>query len=121
MRRNSHCPSAPSSVTMPTKTAAGAHATIQMNAGRSTAVLSTRLARPAEPRPFAASAGGESGTFPEHTSSTACLDLAEPTVPALELRDGEVQVARAEVRPELGRDQELGVGDLPQEEVRDPH
>src|SRR3954465_15341219 len=35
--------------------------------------------------------------------------------------DGVVELLGGEVRPERLRDIELGVGDLPQEEVRDPH
>src|SRR6266702_3798230 len=62
---------------------------------------------------------------------TRSAKLAEPTVPmshateppraALEFENRAVERARPEIRPEVGRDPELGVGDLPQEEVGDPH
>ena len=48
-------------------------------------------------------------------------DVAEPAVPPLVFEDGFEQVAPAEIRPEHGRDDDLRVGDLPEEEIRHPH
>src|SRR6266436_2281642 len=46
---------------------------------------------------------------------------AETALPALELGDRLEELPLAEVRPERVRHVDLGVGDLPQEEVTDPH
>src|SRR5262249_19212415 len=46
---------------------------------------------------------------------------AEAAAPPLVVGDGPVEMSRAEVGPEGGRHPQLGVGDLPQQEVGDPH
>src|SRR5262245_3114735 len=61
------------------------------------------------------------GTVTWATSVSPTSHLSKPPRPALELRDRAVEIGRPEVGPEGGRDQELRVGDLPQEEVRDSH
>ena len=48
-------------------------------------------------------------------------DAAVAALPLLELGDGLEEVARAEVGPEDRRHVDLGVGDLPEEVVRDAH
>src|SRR5690242_21714011 len=45
---------------------------------------------------------------------------AEAAVPAVEVGDGGGQVVAVEVRPQPGREEELGVRALPQEEIAEP-
>src|SRR5205823_12098968 len=47
-------------------------------------------------------------------------DPAEPPLPTLVVEDGLEQVAPRDVGPEDRRDVELGVGELPQQKVREP-
>src|SRR5438034_1576416 len=47
-------------------------------------------------------------------------DPAEPPLPALIVKDGLEQVAPRDVRPEHRRDVQLGVGELPQQEIGEP-
>ena len=54
------------------------------------------------------------------TSSIARLDAAVAALAALEVEDRLEQVAAAEVGPEGRGHPDLGVGDLPEQEVRDP-
>src|SRR5215208_162097 len=58
----------------------------------------------------------------KRTRSTALglLDSAAAPVAAREGSDGSAELLGGEVRPERIRDVELGVGDLPEQEVRDP-
>ena len=48
-------------------------------------------------------------------------DVAETALPVLVFEDGLEEVRRPEIGPEDRRDPDLGVGDLPEQEVRDPH
>src|SRR5260370_34035559 len=84
----------------------GALITVRRNTGSSTSALSRRLSMP-DPR------GAPSATV-------AGVDTSLPTeapVAALVIGDGPIEVRGPEVRPQRRRHPELGVGDLPQEEV----
>src|SRR5512135_3807669 len=48
------------------------------------------------------------------------MDVAEAPVPFLIIHDGPEEMFPAEIRPEDGRDPDLRVGDLPEQEIRDP-
>ena len=92
---------------------------------------STRAARP--PRANATSANSHQPpryTAPSTTGSsasgdrrsrdqTACSSAAESSTPRRVLRQGRAQVALVEVGPELVDEDELRVGELPEQEVRD--
>src|SRR4029453_10217550 len=82
---------------------AGPATTIQTNRGSRTTVLSTRRPTPA-PR--------EGGLLRVPQS-----DSPEPPIALLELGHRDAELARAEVRPQDRRHPQLGVGDLPQQEV----
>src|ERR671918_1039352 len=61
---------------------------------------------------------------PRTTLTGAAAAMSHPTeapAPPLKIRDGAVEVAGAEIGPQDRGHPEFGVGDLPQEEVRDPH
>src|SRR5262245_43327182 len=92
----------------------GAPTVNQTKTGTRTAALAARRHITGTPPALSRTARSATSTLP--TSH-----LAEAPRPLLELGHRLVEVARAEVRPEHGGDEELGVGDLPQEEVRDPH
>src|SRR5207244_11916652 len=62
-----------------------------------------------------------SRTLTRATSVSATSHLSESSRAALEFGHGSIEIDGAEVRPERRRDPELCIGDLPQEEVRDPH
>src|SRR5438067_2563511 len=112
IRVSSHDARAPARTTSALNSHAGAFTTISRNAGSSTAVLSKRFSTAGLPAP---------PTSPPAATATATSHSTEAARPPLELRDGTIEVDRPEVRPVGGRDPQLGVGDLPQQEVRDPH
>src|SRR5258705_6380198 len=93
---------------------AGALTVSQTNAGTRTTALAAR-------RQITGTPPAPSRIVPSATSTLPTSHPAKAPRPFLELGHGQVEVARAEVRPEHGRDQKLRVRDLPQEEVRDPH
>src|SRR5215472_6179229 len=95
------------------KTHVGAPVVIQTKTGIRTTALATRF--------HAGEMVPASRTLTLATSVSATSHLSEPARPALELRDRAVEIRRPEIRPEGRRDEELRVGDLPQEEVGDPH
>src|SRR5690606_39660899 len=83
---------------------------------------------------FAASARASAGALPAPRARTTATGPRAPLLPGLPLlhppeaavavlvvADGGVEGLAAEVGPEGLRDVELGVGDLPEEEVRDAH
>src|SRR5688572_22877001 len=108
MRASSHTAAPLVATTSRWNTQTGTATTTNTKSGTSTTALATRLS--IEP----AAGAGVAATVP--TS-----DPTESTRTALELRDGAVQVEGAEVRPQRGRDEELGVRDLPEQEIGDPH
>src|SRR5207247_255199 len=93
---------------------AGALTVSQTNAGTRTTALAAR-------RQITGTPPAPSRSVPSAASTLPTSHPAKAPRPLLELGHGLVEVARAEVRPEHGRDQKLRVRDLPQEEVRDPH
>src|SRR5262245_60546863 len=95
------------------KTHEGAPIVIHTKTGIRTTALPTRFS--------AGETAPASRTLTLATSVSATSHLSESSRPALELGHGPIEVDRCKVRPERGRDPELRVGDLPQEEVRDPH
>src|SRR5438105_1851315 len=90
----------------------GAFTTMSRKTGSRTRALATRFSNAGlQDRPRATLA----------VTTISMSHAAEPSRPALEFENRFVERARGEVRPEVGGDPELGVRDLPQEEVRDPH
>src|SRR5512141_2415684 len=103
----------------------------QMSTGATATVVSSRAKRPVG---FASASGMCACGCIRRADSAAqlliCLDedlwlvlvdTAVAAVPALKVDDRLVQVAAAEIGPERPGDVHLGVGDLPQKEVRYPH
>src|SRR6266480_1342074 len=88
----------------------GALITMSRNTGSSTSALSRRLSTPDL-------LGVSSATL----AGTATSHPTEAPVAALVIGDGAIEVDGAEVRPERRRHPELGVGDLPQQEVGNAH
>src|SRR5919199_4875358 len=109
-RTSSHNAAALATTTSVLNIHPGALTTMSRNTGSSTSALSSRRSRP---------------DFRGVSSATlvgiATSDSAEAPVAALVVGDGAIEVGRPEVGPERRRHPELGVGDLPQQEVRDPH
>src|SRR5450759_1335831 len=58
---------------------------------------------------------------PTRRGAALADDAAVAALPLLEIEDRLEEMALAEVGPERGRDPDLAVGDLPEEEVRDAH
>src|SRR5687768_3779862 len=108
MRASSHTAAALTATTRSWNTHAGAATTVRTKSGTSTTVLATRLSIVA---PAAL----------EAVATVAISHSPEAARTALELGDGTVEVRGAEVGPERGRDEQLGIRDLPQQEVGDPH
>src|SRR5262249_49055356 len=94
------------------KTHVGAPVVIQTKTGIRT-TLPTRS--------HAGDAAPASRTLTLATSVSATSHLSKPARAALELGHGSIEIGGPEIRPERRRDPELGVGDLPQQEVGDPH
>src|ERR687888_1721186 len=89
----------------------GALTTMSRNTGKSTSALTRRFSTP----DFL---GVSSATL---VGVVATSHPAEAPIAALVVGDGAIEVGGPEVRPERGRHPQLGVGDLPQQEVRDAH
>src|SRR5689334_23497577 len=113
MRASSRQATALAATTSNWKTHAQAPVVIHTKTGISTIELATRFQ--------AGEIAGASGTVTRATSVLATSHLSESPGPALELGEGAIEIDRPEIGPERRRDPELRVGDLPQEEVRDPH
>src|SRR5262245_54541804 len=111
-RISSQAASALSVTTSSAKTQRGAATITPTESGMPTTAVSNRLAR-----------AGESPAIRGVVTATtaATSHPTEPPRPALEVRERAIELGRAEVRPQGGGHPELGVGDLPQEEVRHPH
>src|SRR5919108_2918878 len=109
-RTSSHSAAALAMTTSVLNIHPGALITMSRNTGSSTSALISRLNRP----DFR---GVSSATL----VGTATSDSTEAPVAALVIGDGAIEVGGTEVGPERGRHPELGVGDLPQEEVGHPH
>src|SRR5512145_1553010 len=92
---------------------AGAPTVNQTNAGIRTTALAIRRQ--------AAGTPARSRTITSSASSSLTSYLPEPARAALKLGHRAIEVAGAEVGPHDGREHQLGVGDLPQEKIRDPH
>src|SRR5438094_520451 len=88
----------------------GALTTMSRNTGSSTRALSRRFRMP-DPR------GAPNATL----VGMAMSHPTEAAVAALVVGDGAIGIRGAEVGPERRRHPELGIGDLPQQEVRDAH
>src|SRR5438046_3744938 len=88
----------------------GALTTMSRNTGSSTRALSRRFRMP-DPR------GAPNATL----VGMAMSHPTEAAVAALVVGDGAIEIRGAEVGPERRRHPELGIGDLPQQEVRDAH
>src|SRR5215470_4332588 len=108
----SHAAAALRATTRSTKTHRGAASTIHTNSGMPTAAVSRRLPKLTD-RPGNSSA--VTATTPPTSHPT------EAPLAAMKVRDRAIQLQRAEIGPQRRRDPQLGVRDLPQEEVRDPH
>jgi len=90
----------------------GPSATIHTNRGRRISVLRSRRRSPPRWEGTACSTDPETGT-----PCARDITLVRSGVPLLEVGDRETKLARPEVRPERRRHPQLGVGDLPQEEI----
>src|SRR5215470_10463422 len=88
----------------------GALTTMSRNAGNNTSALARRFSTPDFRGASSATVAGIATSHP-----------TEASVAALIVGDGAIEIGGAEVRPERRRHPELGVRDLPQQEVRDPH
>src|SRR5438552_17432868 len=109
---SSRAASALNVTTSSTKTQRGAASTIPTKSGMPTAAVSARLPSvPGSP----GNAAAVTATTPPTSHPT------EATLPAEEVGDRAIELRRTEVRPQRRGDPQLGVRDLPQEEVRDPH
>src|SRR6267378_432887 len=98
---------------VPRHTGAASTATtaiIRVATGSSTSALSRRFSMP-EPR------GAPNATL----VGIATSHPTETPLAALVVGDGAVEIRRPEIGPERRRHPELGVGDLPQQEVRHAH
>src|SRR5262249_51264274 len=73
--------------------------------------------RPQEARPCRASVCDDRSTGPDHVSPLPPAKTASPAGVGVQ---GVVELALAEVGPQAVDEDELGVGELPEEEVRDP-
>ena len=97
------------------------------NSSQAPSAATTPSSAPSAPRPrYAAASTTGMATIATRTRLVSSLtigrsggDAAEAAVAPLELEQGVVQLPAAEVRPEHGRDHELGVGQLPEQEVAD--
>src|SRR5919109_567547 len=109
-RTSSHNAAALATTTSVLNIHPGALITMRRNTGSSTSALISRLSRP---------------DFRGVSSATlvgiATSDSAEAPVAALVIGDGAIEVGGTEVGPERRRHPELGIGDLPQEEVGNTH
>src|SRR5262245_61969180 len=109
MRVSSHSAAALVATTSALTIQPGALMTMSRNRGRSTTVLATRFSK----------AG--LGYSRVRLAVVATSHSTEAAIALLEIGDRPVEIGGAEVRPEDRRDPQLGVGDLPQQEVRDAH
>src|SRR4029453_14893760 len=109
MRVSSHSAAALAITTRALKIHPGALNTMIKNTGSSTTVLATRFSR----------AG--LGFSRARLAAVATSHPTESAIALLKVGDRAVEVGGAEVGPQDRRDPQLGVGDLPQQEVRDAH
>src|SRR5881227_1483949 len=109
-RTSSHNAAALATTTSVLNIHPGALITIRRNTGNSTTALSRRFSSP-----------DLRGVSSVTLVGIATSDSTEAPVAALVVGDGAVEVGGLEVGPERRRHPELGVGDLPQEEVGDTH
>src|SRR5712691_9929967 len=112
IRVSSHSAPALARTTSALNSQAGAFTTMSTNTGSRTSALSRR---------FSNAGLRAASTSPPAATATATSHSTEAARPPLELGDGAIEVDRPEVRPVGRRDPQLGVGDLPQQEVRDAH
>src|SRR2546425_1114779 len=96
---------------------ARAAAVIRLPATTSVSLLASATVRPAR----IAALVGRGPPPPTSAQTATSASPARRTRPAPNLRDRAGEVGGAEVRPERRRDPQLGVGVLPQEEVRHAH
>src|SRR5438552_14986026 len=109
-RTSSHNAAALATTTSVLNIHPGALITIRRNTGNSTTALIRRFSSP-----------DLRGVSSVTLVGIATSDSTEAPVAALVVGDGAVEVGGLEVGPERRRHPELGVGDLPQEEVGDTH
>src|SRR5262245_37738352 len=107
---SSHAAIALSAMTTPRSTHRGAPATIKTTAGIRTAALNTRWRSMVTGRVVRREIATAPTSHPAETARAALI-----------LGDGPVEIDLRKVRPEDRGDPQLRVGDLPQEEIRDPH
>src|SRR5688572_21618454 len=112
IRTSSQRPAAEATTTSALNRAAGALRTMSRKIGSSTAALARRFSIAGPP--------GASKARPA-AAAVAISHPTEATASLLEVRDRPVEVDGAEVRPQHRRHPQLRVGDLPQQEVGDPH
>src|SRR5688572_4445555 len=112
MRISSQAAMALAATTSTVKTQRGAPTMIQTKTGIPTTAVNARLTSGAE-------SPGNGGVVMARTAATS--HPTEPARPALEVGERPIELERPEVRPQGPRDPELGVGDLPQQEVRHAH
>src|SRR5205823_6706850 len=113
MRASSRQATALVATTSSWKTHAGANSVTDTKTGIRTTELPMRFQ--------AGELAAARGTVTRATSVSPTSHLSKSARPALELGHGAIKIDGPEIRPEGRRDQKLGVGDLPQEEVGDPH
>src|SRR5262245_55367721 len=109
---SSHAATALRTTANSANTQRGAPTTIHTKTGMPTAAVSARWTSVAE-RP------GARGVVTASTAATS--HPTEPARAALEVGERAIEIERPEIRPQRQRHPELGVGDLPQEEVRHAH
>src|SRR5262245_46270467 len=109
MRVSSHSAAALVATTSALKIQSGALTTISRNRGSSTTVLATRFSN----------AG--LGYSRVRLAVVATSHSTEAAIALLKVGDRPVEIGGAEIRPQDRRDPQLGVGNLPQQEVRDAH
>src|SRR5215470_11791721 len=109
-RTSSHSAPTLATTTSPLNIQLGALTTMSRNAGNNTSALARRFSTPDFRGASSATVAGIATSHP-----------TEASVAALIVGDGAIEIGGAEVRPERRRHPELGVRDLPQQEVRDPH
>src|SRR5712691_1954939 len=95
-----------------TKRTRGAATTIHTKSGMATTAVAARLISVVD-------SPADGGVVTATTAATS--HPTEPARPALEIGERAIELERTEVRPHGRGDPQLGVGDLPQEEVRYPH
>src|SRR4029077_5420739 len=109
MRVSSHSAAALAITTSILKIHPGALTTMSTKSGSSTRMLSRRFSK------------ASLGISRVRLAVVATSHSTEASIALLKIGDRPVEIGGAEIRPQDRRDPELGIGDLPQQEVRDAH